>query len=137
MDWPLRFSAENLVVGKPTLTVAPTGFPYHQPHVSQQLLCSSRVGLCDDGCIGGENQHPRQDRCNLTLLWKLVMWASHRGILLQSSDVIGSSSFSSTNWSDLILDTSLAGMGGKLEANENRATEESVGNTAVLAMGPG
>ena len=49
----------------------------------------------------------------------------------------GSSSFSSTNWSDLILDTSLAGMGGKLEANENELTEESVGNTAVLAMGPG
>ncbi len=30
----------------------------------------------------------------------------------------GSSSFSSTNWSDRILATSLAGIGGKLEANE-------------------
>ena len=51
----------------------------------------------------------------------------------------GSSSFSSTNWSDLILDTSLAGMGGKLhvEAKENGPTEESVGNTAALAMEPG
>ena len=48
-----------------------------------------------------------------------------------------SGSFSSTNWSDLILDTNLDGMGGKLEANENGPTEESVGNTAVLAMEPG